>query len=963
MEQLRSLDDFERRHQSADHEAEMLAYVKASSMDHLIEEAIPEQIRCLSTEALPQAIGEQALWRKMKQLASENQPMKQYIGLGYAETRMPAVIQRNVLENPAWYTAYTPYQSEIAQGRLEVLLYFQTLVVELTGLPLSGASLLDEATSALEAMRMCYRLRSRSRREARKVLVLEPIYPQTLAVLSGNAPLLGLEVVCVRDEEAARELLSDDQYFALLLQYPDAEGAVFDRHHLLEVAQKYEVRSIVCSDLLSLSLLKPPGEWGADVVVGSAQRFGIPIGYGGPHPAYFATRTEYQRQMPGRIIGRSKDTLGREAYRMALQTREQHIKKARATSNICTSQVLLAIIAAFYAIYHGPQGLSAIAERIHMLARTLAEGLAALGLAPAHKSFFDTLKVPLLGIPKAALMQRSEAAGYNLRYYPSNDAVGITLGEDTEPNDIEALLGIFAEAAKKEMPSVDRLGAARIPHPLKRRADYLSHPIFNSYHTEHALLRLIRRLEERDLSLVHSMIPLGSCTMKLNATSEMRPLSWEAFSGIHPFAPTAQARGYHKIMSELSDWLAQITGFAGVSFQPNSGAQGEYAGLSTIRAYHQSKGEHGRKVVLIPASAHGTNPASAQIAGLEVEIVPCDEEGNTDLEALEATARACGPRLSALMITYPSTHGVFEEDITKVCEIIHKEGGEVYMDGANMNAQIGLTSPAQIGADVCHLNLHKTFCIPHGGGGPGMGPIAVRAHLLPYLPQHPLSYDPGAEAAAPITAAPYGSASLLTISYAYIAMMGGEGLLRASQRAILHANYLKERLSESGYTILYANKKHRVAHEFIVDCRPFQKIDISVEDMAKRLIDYGFHAPTISFPVPGTMMIEPTESENYEEMDRFCSAMASIREEIRAIEEGRADREDNVLKHAPHTVSSLLEAPWPHAYSRIEAAYPLPYLYERKYWPPTTRIDNAAGDRELRCSCAPVSSYEEVERS
>ena len=966
---LPSLDSFERRHQSDEKSTDMLTYVGASSMENLIEETIPARIRYHSTSQIPDPCGESALLRQMKDLASQNQQMKQYIGLGYAETRTPTVILRNILENPAWYTSYTPYQSEISQGRLEALLYFQTTVIDLTALPLSGASLLDEATATAEAMRMCYRLRSQERKEANKLLILGQIYPQTLAVLQGNAHRLGLHISQIRGPIEATQALRDEGYFALLLQYPDAEGAVIDHRSLFEEAKRREVRSIVCADILSLTLLQPPGEWDVDVVVGSAQRFGIPLGYGGPHPAYLATRSEYQRQLPGRIIGRSKDTLGQESYRMALQTREQHIRRARATSNICTSQVLLAVMAAFYAIYHGPKGLKRIATRIHQLTQVLEQGLRSLGLVPSHRYFFDTLKLALPQGTRERLRSLSESAGYNLRYYETEESIGITLGEESEWKDIETLLEVFAKLVDRPTPEVDppkmdlTEDLLSVPQSLLRRSPYLSHPVFSAHQTEHSLLRLIRSLEEKDLSLVHSMIPLGSCTMKLNSATEMQALSWEGFAKIHPFVPMNQAKGYHRMMKKLSEWLCEVTGFAGISFQPNSGAQGEYTGLCAIQAYHNAQGESERSVVLVPSSAHGTNPASAQIAGLEVRVVPCDEFGNTDIHALEEIATECGSRLSALMITYPSTHGVFEEDICKICDIIHKKGGQVYMDGANMNAQIGLTSPERIGADVCHLNLHKTFCIPHGGGGPGMGPVGVRAHLLEYLPQNPLYYDPSKEGIAPVSATPYGSASLLTIPYAYIAMMGKDGLRRASELAILHANYLKERLSAAGYQVLYTNKNGRVAHEMILDCRPFQRVGISVEDIAKRLIDYGFHAPTISFPVVGTMMIEPTESENIAEMDRFCLAMESIRKEIQAIEEGIADPKDNVLKHAPHTVSALIEEPWPHVYSREEAVYPLPYLYHRKYWPPRSRIDNASGDRQLQCSCAPVSSYQEATTS
>ena len=956
---LHPMDGFERRHQSRTHAAEMLSSLGLPSIESLIDETIPAQIRTSSFEQLPQPYTEARLRKRLRTLAEKNKCYKQYIGLGYAEAEVPAIIMRNVLENPAWYTAYTPYQAEISQGRLEMLFYFQTLITELTALPLAGASLLDEATAAAEAMSMCYRARDEMRQSADELWVVGEIYPQTLSVLRGRAAHLGLQLRQVSEAELRGKSLEKtaSSCFAILLQYPDAEGAIRDHRSLFSEAERLGIRRIVCADILSLLLLQSPGEWGADVAVGSTQRFGVPLGYGGPHAAYFAAAHSYQRQLPGRIIGKSKDALGDEAYRMALQTREQHIRRERATSNICTSQVLLAVMATLYAIHHGYEGLRHIATRIHQLTASLAQGLRALSLPPLHPHFFDTLKLQLPPSKREKLQTLAEAAGYNLRYYEQTKAVGITLGESTEEADIEVLLELFAKVVDKPIEKPTLSCEPALPEALLRKTSCLQQPIFCNYQSEHELLRLIRRMEEKDFSLVHGMIPLGSCTMKLNASAEMQALSWERFSGLHPFVPKSQAIGYRELIEELEQWFCQITGFAAVSFQPNSGAQGEYAGLCVIKAYLNANNEPQRRIVLIPSSAHGTNPASARMAGMEVRVIPCDSEGNIDQGTLEATAKNYHEQLAALMLTYPSTHGVFEENIEDICQIVHKYGGQVYMDGANMNAQVCLTTPARIGADVCHLNLHKTFCIPHGGGGPGMGPIAVASHLRPYLPQHPLYYDPQQSGVAPVSAAPYGSASILIISYAYIALMGREGLRRASENAILHANYLKENLSSIGYSVLYSNKNGRVAHEFIIDCRPFQKIGIHVEDIAKRLMDYGFHAPTVAFPVPNTMMIEPTESESFSELNRFCEALQGILKEIQDIEKSKADPKDNLLKNAPHPIKMLISEAWPYTYSRTEAAYPLPHLREWKPWPTTARIDNATGDRHLQCSCPPLYAH------
>ena len=959
MKNISLLDCFEHRHQSPSGEAAMLEAIESPTLEALITETVPQNISYHSAAELPQAISEYELTQRLRALAHKNKVHRQYIGLGYYETLMPAVIRRSVLENPAWYTAYTPYQAEISQGRLEVLLYFQTLISDLTQLPLANASLLDESTAAAEAMAMCYRIKEQAHQPSASntLCVIGEVFPQTLAVLEGRASHLGIKIVRISHQEAASTLALEN-YFAILLQYPDAEGAVYDSQTIFKKAQQVGVYSIVCADILALTQIEAPGTYGVDVVVGSTQRLGVPLGFGGPHAAYFATKMAYKRQVPGRIIGISQDSQGQRAFRMALQTREQHIKRGRATSNICTAQVLPAILATFYAIYYGPKGLQHIGETLSKLTHVLYKGLHELHLTPTHKSFFDTLKVPLFPTLLQKVRKQCTQAKINLRYYEQEAAVGISLGSMTTMKDVDMLLSVFAKSVDKPVPQLSVPEHSPLPSSLKRRTKYLQDPVFSTYTTEHELVRFIRSLEEKDLSLIHGMIPLGSCTMKLNATAEMEPLGWDEFSAIHPFVPSSQVKGYEILIDELGRWLCKITGFAGISFQPNAGSQGEFAGLSMIRAYHCAHGEKQRNIILIPSSAHGTNPASAHMAGLDTHIIQCNETGNIDLDMLLRSIEVHKHHLAGLMITYPSTHGVFEEDILFVCEMIHKNGGLVYMDGANMNAQVGLTSPARIGSDVCHLNLHKTFCIPHGGGGPGMGPIAVAECLLPYLPQHPLSYSTKKSGIYPIASAPWSSGSLLLISYAYIALMGREGLRRASMRAILHANYIKVRL-QNAYPVLYTGKYGRVAHELILDCRSFQRIDITVEDIAKRLIDYGFHAPTVSFPVPGTLMIEPTESEGFEEIERFCEAMLSIRKEIQEIETGKLHSTDNPLKCAPHSAQELTASQWRHSYSRERAAYPLDYVRKRKYWPPTSRIDNAVGDRNLQCSCPSTASYAE----
>ncbi|MBF2099236.1 MAG: aminomethyl-transferring glycine dehydrogenase [Gloeomargaritaceae cyanobacterium C42_A2020_066] len=943
--------DFAQRHLGLrpDEVARMLAVLGCDALETLIDQAVPPGLRSGRPLALPPAQSEAAALAALAHLATENQIWRSYIGLGYYGTWTPPIIQRNILENPAWYTAYTPYQAEIAQGRLEALLNFQTLVSDLTGMDLANASLLDEGTAAAEAMTLCFNLCVQGRRT---FAVAADCHPQTLAVLQTRAEPLGIQIHVSAPE--ALELTADT--FGLLVQYPGTEGVIRDYRNLVSRAQAQAIRVTVAADLLSLTLLTPPGEWGADVVVGSSQRFGIPLGYGGPHAAFFATREAYKRQVPGRIVGVSKDSHGRPALRLALQTREQHIRREKATSNICTAQVLLAVMAGMYAVYHGPAGLRQIAERIHTLTLQLAAGLRRLGYGVPDQPVFDTLKIHLAGRPLADLMARCQAARLNLRPYDAAQ-VGVSLDELTTPADVEHLLRVFAGTDALPWGLADLEVIPGFPTALTRTSPYLTEAVFQDYHSETELLRYIRRLESKDLTLAQAMIPLGSCTMKLNATAELLPVSWPAFSQIHPFAPVAQAQGYQRLITQLSTWLAEITGFSAISLQPNAGSQGEYTGLLVIRAYHRHRGEPQRRVCLIPTSAHGTNPASAVMAGLEVVTVACDAQGNVDRDDLEAKAQAHAERLAALMITYPSTHGVFEEGIRDICDRVHHYGGQVYLDGANLNALVGLCRPAEFGVDVAHLNLHKTFCIPHGGGGPGVGPIGVAAHLVPYLPSHPLVSPSQPEAIGPVASAPWGSASILPIPWMYIALMGPAGLTQATQMAILSANYLAERLAPH-YPILYRGTAGRVAHECILDLRPFKKsAGIEVEDVAKRLMDYGFHAPTMSWPVAGTLMVEPTESESLAELDRFCEAMIAIRQEIAALERGEADPKDNPLKHAPHTAEALIQTDWPHAYSREQAAYPLPWLRQRKVWPGVGRVDNAYGDRNLVCSCLPLEAY------
>ncbi len=948
---LAPTDRFAPRHIGPDEAeiAQMLERLGTPSLDALIDQTVPADIRLGRPLDLPPARGEHELLGDLRAIADQNQVGRSYIGMGYHDCLVPAVIQRNVLENPGWYTAYTPYQAEIAQGRLEALLNFQTMVADLTGLPLAGASLLDEATAAAEAMHMCRAIAGNGRRA---FFAAEECHPQTLAVVKTRARSLGIEV---RVGPSADADLSRGDVFGVLLQYPTTDGRVVDHADLVRRAHEAGALVAVATDLLALTLLRPPGELGADIALGSSQRFGVPMGFGGPHAAFLSTKDEHKRQMPGRIIGVSKDAEGRVAYRMALQTREQHIRREKATSNICTAQVLLAVMASMYAVYHGPEGLRRIARRVHALASALAEGLRHLGLDVGREPFFDTLRVRLERAAGERVIGEARKRRMNLRPY-ADGSVGVAVDETTSAEDVAALLDVFASGRRG--PAVDDLAAAssEIPAPFARTSGFLTHDVFNRHHSEHEMLRYMRMLESRDLSLTTSMIPLGSCTMKLNGTTEMLPVTWPEFSRLHPFAPAEQARGYQVLFRQLEAWLAEITGFAAVSLQPNAGSQGEYAGLLAIRAWHESRGEGHRNVCLIPVSAHGTNPASAAMAGFKVVAVACDAQGNIEVADLRAKARDHARELGALMVTYPSTYGLFEESIREVGQIVHEHGGQVYMDGANMNAQVGLARPGDIGADVCHLNLHKTFCIPHGGGGPGMGPIGVARHLAPFLPGHPVTGLGDEKSLGAVSAAPYGSPSILTISWVYIALMGPEGLKRASEVAILNANYMAKRL-EGHYQMLFRGRNGRVAHEFIVDARPFKgSADVEVEDIAKRLMDYGFHAPTMSFPVAGTLMIEPTESESKGELDRYCDALIAIREEIRAVEEGRADRQDNVLKRAPHTARAVASDEWGRPYSREQAAFPAPWTRQHKFWPAVARIDNVYGDRNLFCSCPPVET-------
>src|SRR5262252_1341950 len=937
---------------------EMLATAGVPSLEALGDAVVPLDIRLRRELNLPRHRGEQAVLRELRSIAGENRVHRSLLGMGYSDCITPAVIERNILENPGWYTQYTPYQSEIAQGRLEALVTFQTMVTDLTGLPLANASLLDEATAAAEAMAMCLATFRAAGQARQSFFVSQDCHPQTIAVVQTRAEPLGITIQVGPTQTID---FSNSQLGGILLQYPTTDGYVGDYSALVAQAHTAGMLVVVATDLLALTLLRSPGEFGADIAVGSTQRFGVPLGYGGPHAAYLATKDEFKRSMPGRIIGVSKDGAGKPAYRLALQTREQHIRREKAISNICTAQVLLAIMASMYAVYHGPEGLRRIAERVHGLAVTLAAGLRHLGFDTGVEQIFDTMRVRLTKERSEQILIRADEQGFNLRRYDDN-SIGISLDEWSTEDEIRRILELFVghERLPIRIEEISRNAPVNFPASLARRSTYLTHEVFNRYHAEHEMLRYLHRLQAKDLSLVHSMIPLGSCTMKLNATVEMLPVTWPEFSRLHPFAPLEQSKGYQELFHQLETWLAEITGFASVSLQPNAGSQGEYAGLMVIRAYHRSQGEFHRDVCLIPVSAHGTNPATATMVGMTVVPVACDRHGNVDLADLEAKAIQYRNRLAAVMLTYPSTHGVFEANVRRICQIVHTHGGQVYMDGANMNAQVGLCRPGDIGADVCHLNLHKTFCIPHGGGGPGMGPIGVAAHLAPFLPDHPVVPLGHAQSCGTVSAAPWGSSSILTISWAYIALMGQSGLAEASKVAILNANYIAKRL-ERVFDTLYTGKNGRVAHECILDTRPFKaSAGIEVEDIAKRIIDYGFHPPTVSFPVAGTLMVEPTESESKEELDRFCEALIAIREEIREIETGKADRENNLLHNAPHTLEDLLADDWDRPYSRERAGFPTPATRVQKVWPAVGRVDGAYGDRNLVCVCPPMESYATV---
>jgi glycine dehydrogenase len=957
-------DQFVHRHLGPDDLdiARMVEVIGVDSLDALIDETVPRAIRLDGELQLAGPRSESDVLDELRGLAKQNKLFRSFIGMGYYGTLTPGVILRNILENPGWYTQYTPYQAEIAQGRLEALLNFQTMIMDLTGLDIANASLLDEGTAAAEAMTLCHRAQPRSSK-ANTFFVDTRCHPQTIDLVRTRAEPLGFEVVV--GDYATDDFSSGT--FGVLVQYPATDGSILDYTDFCAKAHNAGAFVVVAADLLALTLLKAPGEFGADIAVGNSQRFGVPMGYGGPHAAYMATKDDLKRMMPGRLVGVSQDSTGAPALRLSLQTREQHIRREKATSNICTAQVLLAIMASMYAVYHGPKGLRRIAERVQLLTAILADGLRQLGYTVNDAPVFDTLKISGGPHGQAKLVERALAREINLRIY-HDGAVGVSLDEAVTVDELQTLFAIFGAA--------DLLGLEAMAEAVDldygsfaRTSEYLTHPVFNSYHSETEMLRYITKLQTRDLSLAHSMIPLGSCTMKLNATTEMIPVTWPEFANLHPFAPLDQAAGYQELFARLGSWLAEITGFAATSLQPNAGSQGEYAGLLTIRNYHLANGDEQRTVCLIPSSAHGTNPASAVMAGMEVVVVKCDENGNVDVEDLRAKAAQHGEKLAALMVTYPSTHGVFEEEIREICAAIHEHGGQVYLDGANMNAQVGLTRPGDFGADVCHLNLHKTFCIPHGGGGPGMGPICVAEHLVPHLPDHFMTQSAAAStssastssastssaAARPVSAAPWGSAAILPISYAYIAMMGASGLTKATEVAILNANYIASRL-EAYYPVLYRGKHGRVAHECIIDTRPLKQW-AEAEDIAKRLIDYGFHAPTMSFPVPGTLMIEPTESESLAELDRFCEAMIAIRGEIAAIERGEVDAHDNALKNAPHPARVVLADEWTHPYSREEAAYPAPWVKEHKFWPYVARIDNVYGDRHLVCACLPIEAY------
>ena len=950
-------ESFERRHIGpTDIEIEkMLSLINATSIDALIDQTIPKSIRNRKKMKLDPPMSESDYLTHLKKISSLNKVYKTYIGMGYNRSYLPAVIQRNILENPGWYTAYTPYQAEIAQGRLEALLNFQTMVTDLTGMEISNASLLDESTAAAEAMTLLFSTRSRKQKKENinSFFVSIDTFPQTLALLETRAKPLGIKLEIAE----LSKFDTEKNYFGAFLQYPGLSGNISDIEPVIKICKENEIKVAIAADILSLALLKSPGEMGADVVVGSTQRFGIPLGYGGPHAAYFSTKEEYKRNLPGRIIGVSIDQNGNRALRMALQTREQHIKRDRATSNICTAQVLLAVMAGMYAVYHGKDGLTKIATKIASLTQLLENGISSLGYTQENDNYFDTLKIKVSSDNKNAIRKLAEKSNINFRYFDT-DHIGVSLDETTNASQVLDILNIFSEVSERALEinlnNIEEI-SHQISSTLKRQSDFLSHEVFNKYHTEHEILRYMKRLENKDLSLVHSMISLGSCTMKLNATAEMIPVTWEEMN-LHPFVPSDQAQGYSQMISTLNNWLCEITGFSSISFQPNSGAQGEYTGLMVIRAYHLDNGNKSRNIALIPSSAHGTNPASAIMAGMKVVVIACDKHGNIDYDDLKEKCEEHSKNLSCLMITYPSTHGVFEDKILEVCNLIHENGGLVYMDGANMNAQVGLTNPKNIGADVCHLNLHKTFCIPHGGGGPGMGPIGVVDKLVKYLPRNIFS-DYDNLNITPVSSAPYGSASILAISYAYISMMGSLALKRATELSILNANYIRSRLQDH-YKILYRGINGTSAHEFIIDCREFKSdAEVEVEDIAKRLMDYGYHAPTVSFPVPGTMMIEPTESETKAELDKFCDVMIEIRNEIEEVINGTFDKQNNVLKNAPHTASIVTSSSWVFPYTREKAAYPLDFVSSNKFWPSVGRVDNAHGDRNLFCSCIPLEEY------
>ena len=942
-------DTFLTRHlgPSEGEQKKMFDTLGVASLDALTEQIVPSAIRLPKRLSVTSALSERAMLEELAAIGQTNVVAKSWLGMGYSGCITPPVILRNIVQNPGWYTQYTPYQAEISQGRLEALLNFQTLVIDLTALEIANASLLDEGTAAAEAMGLAHGFRATETKNT--FFVSSECHPQTIEVVKTRAEPLGIDVE-VGDHRTA-DLTSA---FGVLVQYPGTHGEVFDYRAFAEKVHAAEALFVVAADLLSLTLLVPPGEFGADVCLGSSQRLGVPLGYGGPHAAFFATKNEFVRKLPGRIIGVSQDAHGKPALRMALQTREQHIRREKATSNICTAQALLAVVASMYAVYHGPDGLRAIAENVHSSTCVLAHGLAKAGIPVETQAYFDTIVVRPGAEKAKTIVAQAAKQGVNLLPV-GQDGVGISFDETTTPADIAQVLELFG--VKADIAALANETSTTLDAKARRTSTYLSHPVFHQHRSETEMLRYMRKLEGRDLSLAHSMIPLGSCTMKLNATAEMMPITDPWWNQLHPFAPLDQAKGYARIFADLETWLSEITGFAGISLQPNAGSQGEYAGLLAIRKYHESRGDAHRTVCLIPQSAHGTNPASAVMAGLEVIVTACDDQGNVDLVDLEKKVKEHAAKLSCLMVTYPSTHGVFEERIKEICALVHGHGGQVYMDGANMNAQVGLTSPGEIGADVCHLNLHKTFCIPHGGGGPGMGPIGVAKHLVPFLPRRPVFDPESANTVGPVSAAPWGSASILLISWAYIRMMGGAGLTTATQVAILNANYIATRLA-SHFPLVYKGKNGRVAHECILDMRGFKKTaGIEVEDIAKRLMDYGFHAPTMSFPIPGTLMIEPTESESLAELDRFCEAMIGIREEIRAIEDGRLPKDDNPLKHAPHTIAAITVADWKHPYSRELAAFPTPWTRERKFFPSVGRLNNALGDRKLICSCPPIEAY------